>query len=101
MLFQINFFCFNYYIFFKFNSQSTIRILWIIGAVANIGTIFIMYDKQISVLTTSIYVALSKPVWGLGIGWIIIACSTGHGGIISLIRIFYCSYYKTIKISTT
>jgi len=34
-----------------------------------------------SVLATSIYVALHRIFWTIGIAWIVIACSTKHGGL--------------------
>jgi len=37
--------------------------------------------SYMSVLATSIYVALHRIFWAIGIAWIVIVCSTKHGGL--------------------
>ncbi|OQR77902.1 nose resistant to fluoxetine protein 6-like, partial [Tropilaelaps mercedesae] len=32
-----------------------------------------------------LYAALQRPVWSLAIGWLLFACCSGHGGIISTV----------------
>jgi len=60
--------------------QNTIILYWSLGAACNIFVLFGLYKRQISVLYTAIYVALSRTVWAIGIAWIVIVCSTKHGG---------------------
>lgn len=58
----------------------TIILCWCFGSTCNILVLFGLYDQHISVLSTAIYVALSRTVWAIGIAWIVIACCTKHGG---------------------
>ncbi|KAG5322560.1 NRF6 protein, partial [Pseudoatta argentina] len=95
------------YIIKRFNKKivlkkSTIILYWILGAACNIFVLFGLYKRQISVLSTAIYVAISRTVWAIGIAWIVIVCCTEHGGIVKelltckiwipLSRLTYCAY---------
>ncbi|KYN12525.1 Nose resistant to fluoxetine protein 6 [Trachymyrmex cornetzi] len=95
------------YIIKRFNKKialkkSTIILYWTISAACNIFVLFGLYKRQISVLSTAIYVALSRTVWAIGIAWIVIVCCTEHGGIVKelltckiwipLSRLTYCAY---------
>ncbi|XP_018300565.1 nose resistant to fluoxetine protein 6 [Mycetomoellerius zeteki] len=83
-------------------TRSTIILYWTLGAACNIFVLFGLYKRQISVLYTAIYVALSRTVWAIGIAWIVIVCCTEHGGIVKelltckiwipLSRLTYCAY---------
>ncbi|XP_036139608.1 nose resistant to fluoxetine protein 6-like [Monomorium pharaonis] len=76
---------------------------WCIFCLASACNVFVLFYKRLeSVLFIAIYVAFHKTVWAIGIGWIVIACSTKHGGIINkllslkiwipLSRLTYCVY---------
>ncbi|XP_011054560.1 PREDICTED: nose resistant to fluoxetine protein 6 [Acromyrmex echinatior] len=95
------------YIIKRFNrkivlKKSTIILYWTLGAACNIFVLFGLYKRQISVLSTAIYVAISRTVWAIGIAWIVIVCCTEHGGIVKelltckiwipLSRLTYCAY---------
>ncbi|XP_018364834.1 PREDICTED: nose resistant to fluoxetine protein 6-like [Trachymyrmex cornetzi] len=95
------------YIIRRFNKKIALKknvviLYWILGAACNILVLFGLYNRQISVLSTAIYVALSRTVWAIGIAWIVIMCCTEHGGIIKellswkiwipLSRLTYCAY---------
>ncbi|KYN11375.1 Nose resistant to fluoxetine protein 6 [Trachymyrmex cornetzi] len=95
------------YIIRRFNKKIALKkniiiLCWILGAACNILVLFGLYKRQISVLSTAIYVALSRTVWAIGIAWIVIMCCTEHGGIIKellswkiwipLSRLTYCAY---------
>ena len=60
--------------------QIIVILCWTLGAACNILVLFGLYKRQISVLYTAIYIALSKTVWAIGIAWIVIICCTEHGG---------------------
>ncbi|XP_011168771.1 nose resistant to fluoxetine protein 6 [Solenopsis invicta] len=82
--------------------KNTIILCWTLGSACNIFVLFGLCNRQISILSTAIYVALSRTVWGIGIAWIVIVCFTKHGGIVKelltskiwipLSRLTYCAY---------
>ncbi|KYN30591.1 hypothetical protein ALC56_15287 [Trachymyrmex septentrionalis] len=86
----------------KRNFLNIVIICWTLGAACNILVLFGLYKRQISVLYTAIYIALSKTVWAIGIAWIVIICCTEHGGLVKeflsckiwipLSRLTYCAY---------
>lgn len=67
-------------IFFKRKFQTTLILCWCFGSACNIFVLFGLYDRHISILSSAIYVAVSRTVWAIGIAWIVIVCSTKHGG---------------------
>ncbi|KAG5324494.1 NRF6 protein, partial [Acromyrmex heyeri] len=73
------------YVTRRFNKKIALKrniviLCWTLGAACNILVLFGLYKRQISVLSTAIYVALSRTVWAIGIAWIVIMCCTEHGG---------------------
>ncbi|KYN13273.1 Nose resistant to fluoxetine protein 6 [Trachymyrmex cornetzi] len=73
------------YIVRRFNKKITLKkniviLYWTLGAACNIFVLFGLYKRQISVLSSAIYVALSRTGWAIGIAWIVIMCCTKHGG---------------------
>ncbi|XP_018355372.1 PREDICTED: nose resistant to fluoxetine protein 6-like [Trachymyrmex septentrionalis] len=95
------------YIIRRFNKKIALKkiiviLCWTLGAACNILVLFGLYKRQISVLSTAIYVALSRTVWAIGIASIVIMCCTEHGDIVKkllsckiwipLSRLTYCAY---------
>ncbi|KYN30589.1 Nose resistant to fluoxetine protein 6 [Trachymyrmex septentrionalis] len=86
----------------KRNFLIIVILCWTLGAACNILVLFGLYKRQISVLSTAIYVALSRTVWAIGIASIVIMCCTEHGDIVKkllsckiwipLSRLTYCAY---------
>ncbi|XP_039315271.1 nose resistant to fluoxetine protein 6 isoform X2 [Solenopsis invicta] len=82
--------------------QNTVILFWIFGAACNISILFGLYNRNISILSTAIYVALSRTVWAIGIAWLVIVCFTKHGSIVKKLlsfkiwipvsRLTYCAY---------
>ncbi|XP_036138225.1 nose resistant to fluoxetine protein 6 [Monomorium pharaonis] len=83
--------------------REIIILCWCIFCFASACNIFVLFYKQLeSNLTIAIYVAFHKTFWTIGIAWIVIACSTKHGGIVNklltlkvwipLSRLTYCAY---------
>ncbi|KAL4703979.1 hypothetical protein ACJJTC_000365 [Scirpophaga incertulas] len=64
--------------------------------------IFGLYRANLSTAAAATYSALSHSLWAACVGWIILACSTGHGGWVRSIlaapvlypfsRVTYCAY---------
>lgn len=46
----------------------------------NLTLLFGLTNKRIGGWLAAVYVAISRPAWGLGLAWAVLACSTGHGG---------------------
>ncbi|XP_071442364.1 nose resistant to fluoxetine protein 6-like [Hetaerina americana] len=69
-------------------SKRTSIILWLLGSMCNISVLFGLYERHIPVLASAFYVAFSRTVWGLGLAWIIVACCTGHAGVMNSILSF-------------
>jgi len=65
--------------------QKIIILYWFLAGACNISVLlFFLYNHlylYMSVLATSIYIALHKILWAISIAWIVIACSTKHGGL--------------------
>ncbi|XP_046417290.1 nose resistant to fluoxetine protein 6-like [Neodiprion fabricii] len=95
------------YILIKLNKKLDVKrrnivLGWCLGSSCNILVLFGLWERHISVLTSAFYVALSRTVWAVGIAWLVIACSTNHGGIVNKIlsykgfvplsRLTYCAY---------
>ncbi|XP_022113117.2 nose resistant to fluoxetine protein 6-like [Pieris rapae] len=95
------------WILFKTNLKIRMSRIWaIVGWVVCTGTllflIFGLYRTELSVGSAAVYSALSHSLWAACIGWIIIACSTGHGGWVRPLlsapvlypfsRVTYCAY---------
>ncbi|EZA56849.1 Nose resistant to fluoxetine protein [Ooceraea biroi] len=76
------------YILIRLNNKlvlkkTTVVLCWCFGSICNILVLFGLYNRYISVLSFAVYVAISRTVWAIGIAWIVIACSTKHGGIVN------------------
>ncbi|KAH9640560.1 hypothetical protein HF086_000504, partial [Spodoptera exigua] len=75
---------------------------WSVCAGTLLFLIFGLYKTELGVLSAAVYSALSHSLWAACIGWIIIACSTGHGGWVRPLlsapvlypfsRVTYCAY---------
>ncbi|XP_057326119.1 nose resistant to fluoxetine protein 6-like [Microplitis mediator] len=83
-------------------SRKTLCLLWIVGSLCNIATLFGLYGKNLSAVSAGIYVALSRIAWGIGISWILVACYTNNSGFVNkilslkiwipLCKLTYCAY---------
>ncbi|KAJ0180859.1 hypothetical protein K1T71_002944, partial [Dendrolimus kikuchii] len=75
---------------------------WAVCTATLLFLIFGLYRTELTVWGAALYSALSHSLWAACIGWIIIACSTGHGGWIRPLlsapvlypfsRVTYCAY---------
>ncbi|XP_015113918.1 nose resistant to fluoxetine protein 6 [Diachasma alloeum] len=82
--------------------RKTLWLLWICGSSCSLLVLFGLYDRTVSVVPVSVYIALGRTAWGVGIAWVVIACCTNHGGIVNTILTFkgwiplskltYCAY---------
>ncbi|XP_050436427.1 nose resistant to fluoxetine protein 6-like isoform X2 [Adelges cooleyi] len=94
------------YILFRMKKNCDLNmitnyILWFLAIASLVGSTC-LYGNISSVFGVAIYVALAKTIWGLAIGWIIVGCATGNGGLVNkflsmkmfvpLSRLTYCAY---------
>ncbi|GBP17333.1 Nose resistant to fluoxetine protein 6 [Eumeta japonica] len=95
------------WILFKTNLKIRMKRVWAwVGWCACAGTllflIFGLYRTQLGAISAAFYSAFSHSLWAACIGWIIVACSTGHGGwlrhmlasplLYPFSRVTYCAY---------
>ncbi|PSN49630.1 hypothetical protein C0J52_12840, partial [Blattella germanica] len=69
-------------------SKAKMTLGWVLCILALIGSHLIAHpflqpDYQYNALESSFTLALTRPIWALGISWIIFACVTGYAGILN------------------
>lgn len=82
--------------------KSIVVFGWIICTMTMLCLVYGLYKTQLDSVTAAAYSSLSHTVWALGLSWIVIACTTGHGGyankllssklLIPFSRTTYCAY---------
>lgn len=60
--------------------QLTVIVGWLISTACLLSLVYGLYEVDLSPVTGAAYSSLSHSAWALGLAWIVIACSTGHGG---------------------
>ncbi|XP_039313161.1 nose resistant to fluoxetine protein 6 [Solenopsis invicta] len=98
------------YILIKLNNnllwkKKVIILCWCafcFASACNVFILFLIYEQYISVSIIAVYLALQKMLYAMGVAWIVIACSTKHGGIVNKLlsfkgwipfsRLTYCAY---------
>ncbi|KAK6631777.1 hypothetical protein RUM43_013841 [Polyplax serrata] len=75
---------------------------WLLSVTAMLTLVYGLYEAKLDLLTSSAYSSLSHSTWAMGLAWVVVACSTGHGGIVNKIlsssilypfsRVTYCAY---------
>ncbi|XP_026669929.1 nose resistant to fluoxetine protein 6 isoform X2 [Ceratina calcarata] len=83
-------------------SKTVASVLWLFSFVAMLSIVYGVYGNTFSPFVSALYTALSHSGWAVSIGWILIACVTGHGrlinkilswpGLYPLSRLSYCAY---------
>ncbi|CAH1373621.1 unnamed protein product [Tenebrio molitor] len=82
--------------------ERTRLILWTLFPLLNLWILFTLYTRNLSVEFSAVYMGVSRTLWGIGLGWLVIACCTGNAralekflsfpGWIPLSRLTYCAY---------
>lgn len=52
--------------------------LSILFALPNLWILFTLYTRQLSLEFSAVYMGISRTLWGVGLGWLVIACNTGN-----------------------
>lgn len=67
---------------------------WFIGPGLLIFMIWGNTNKDLSTVGAVLFTGLGKTAWSIGVAWMIIACSTGHGGkYLFFFRTMYFSFF--------
>lgn len=66
-------------------SARTVRAAWVTAAAVSAAVLLgvrkeLVGDRTSSQGTAALYNAVHRTVWALAVGWVVVACSTGHGG---------------------
>lgn len=95
------------YIYFRVKTPPRVpfmvnMILWAISLGILFFLIFGVWDGQLSIIMTSLYVSLGHSAWGFGLIWITLSCCWGlanpinsffsYRGLFPLSRLTYCTY---------
>ncbi|XP_076301783.1 nose resistant to fluoxetine protein 6-like isoform X2 [Lasioglossum baleicum] len=74
---------------YKLNLTTKSKILgWTMGVLCNCSILFGGMERNMPLLISVIYTAISRILWGVGISWLIVACITNNGGIVNQILSF-------------
>lgn len=75
---------------------------WSLSTASILYLIYGLYNTELSAVSAAAYSSLSHSVWAVSLGWIVVACSTGHGGYVNKLlsasciypfsRVTYCAY---------
>ena len=77
--------------------QVLVVLFWCLAAVCNLSVLYGLYGTvngyvHLSNAVRSLYAALHRTAWAVGVAWVIFACVTGNGGefFLCLMSIFEC-----------
>ncbi|GFO30235.1 nose resistant to fluoxetine protein 6-like [Plakobranchus ocellatus] len=92
-------------------NKYLVAIGWFFAMAIMLTLTLVTYDENKDIMTDPsgwpvggkmVHETLSRPVWAMILGWIVVACATGHGGFINSIlswegflplsRLTYCAY---------
>ncbi|XP_015433629.1 PREDICTED: nose resistant to fluoxetine protein 6-like [Dufourea novaeangliae] len=75
---------------------------WIVSFFVMLSIVYGLYGTKYGPFMSAAYMVFSHSGWAVAVGWVLIACTTGHGGIVNKIlswkylyplsRLSYCVY---------
>lgn len=85
-----------------FSDQVQLITGWCLSTGTILYLLYGLYRTELSLLAAAAYSSLSHSAWAIALAWIVIACSTGHGGYLNKLlsatclypfsRVTYCAY---------
>lgn len=60
--------------------QIVVLLGWSMSTACFLALVYGLYNVKLDPITGAAYSSLSHTAWALGLGWIVVACSTGYGG---------------------
>lgn len=83
-------------------SKTTVVVGWTCSISCLLALVYGLYEVSLTPVIGAAYSSLSHSAWALSLSWVVIACSTGYGGVANTIlsatilypfsRITYCAY---------
>lgn len=83
-------------------SQTQLVTGWSLSIGTILYLLYGLYKTELSQIAAAAYSSLSHSAWAIALAWIVIACSTGHGGYLNRFlsatclypfsRVTYCAY---------
>jgi len=73
-------------LFIALFAQVLVILFWFLAAVCNLSVLYGLYDTvngnvHLSNVVRSLYAAVHRTAWAVGVAWVIFACITGNGGV--------------------
>lgn len=88
--------------FFFLIFQATVSFGWFCSSFVLLWLIYGLYKVELGPFSAAAFSSLSHTAWAMGLAWIVVACSSGHGGYVNKIlsapviypfsRVTYCAY---------
>ncbi|XP_022236348.1 O-acyltransferase like protein-like [Limulus polyphemus] len=69
----------------NFINKWLVLLGWLVATGICMGVVYGLYKANPNLPVSSLYAAVSRTVWAIGVGWLVYACVTGHGGYINTI----------------
>ncbi|XP_073967726.1 nose resistant to fluoxetine protein 6-like [Bombus fervidus] len=66
-------------------SKKFLVLGWTLAILCNCSILFTPLNQNMPLNLAVLYLALSRTGWALGIAWLVVACTTNHGGIVNKI----------------
>ncbi|XP_071855818.1 nose resistant to fluoxetine protein 6-like [Bombus fervidus] len=66
-------------------SKKFLVLGWTLAILCNCSILFTPVNQNMPLNLAVLYLALSRTGWALGIAWLVVACTTNHGGIVNKI----------------
>jgi len=68
-------------------------LFWCLAAVCNLSVVYGLYGRvngyvYLSEAVRSLYAAVHRTAWAIGVAWVIFACVTGNGGEVLVLLVF-------------
>jgi len=60
--------------------QTVVLLGWLLSLACLSSLVYGLLHNQLGIAVSAAYVGLGHTAWGVALGWIVIACCTGHGG---------------------
>ena len=60
--------------------QPVVLVGWTLSLLCLMSLVYGLLHHKLGLATSAAYVSLGHTAWGVALGWIVLACYTGHGG---------------------
>lgn len=60
--------------------QPVVILGWTLSLLCLVSLVYGLLHQKLGIATSAAYVSLGHTAWGVALGWIVVACYSGHGG---------------------